>query len=276
MRPILVNSVPKAGTHLLVRCVLVLGGQHQVDLVYLHRRLRERVPRDSLPPPGQGIPLGMSNPTYFPTREVERALAGLWEGEFAAGHIPHSDAFAGLLEKYGLRSLLILRDPRDAVVSLLHFILNRPGGARNWHLTRTLQSPDEQLLAVINGFNTTNERGRSRLRSIGDRLASVLPWLKVPLNYTTRFERLVGSQGGGSEQEQHEEIANIVRHMGLSPTADQVREVASKLFGQESKTFRKGQIGGWQDHFKAEHKEAFKRVAGQYLIELGYERNLNW
>jgi len=273
---LVVNGFPKAGTHLLVRCMLVLGGQHQVDLVYLHRRLRERVARDALLRPGEGVPLGIGNPTYFPTHEVERQLAGMWEGEFAAGHIPYSDVFAGLLEKHDIKSLLILRDPRDTVVSLHYFILSHPDGSRHFHLTQTLRRPEEQLLAVINGVETTNERGAVHLRSIGERVASVLSWLKLPLNYTARFERLVGAQGGGSEEAQQAEIAGIARHVGLSLTSDQIREVGAKLFGQGSKTFRKGQVGGWREHFRDEHKAAFKRVAGQYLIELGYERDLNW
>lgn len=271
---LVVNGFPKAGTHLLVRCVLVLGGQHQVDLVY--RRLRERVPRESLVAPGQGVPLGIGNPRYFPTRDVERELAGMWEGEFAAGHVPYSDALVGLLEKHGIKSLLILRDPRDTVVSLVYHILSRPEGGRYLYFTQRLCTPEERLLTVINGVEATTERGPVLVRSIGDRLASVLPWLKVPLNYTTRFERLVGPQGGGSEEAQHGEIANIARHVGVSLTPDQVREVAAKLFGQGSKTFRRGQIGSWREHFNDEHKEAFKRVAGQYLIELGYERDLDW
>ncbi len=273
---LVVNGFPKAGTHLLVRCMLVLGGQHQVDLVYLHRRLRERVKREALMPPGQGVPLGIGNPRYFPTHEVERELAGMWKGEFAAGHVPHSDALVGLLEKHGIKSLLILRDPRDTVVSLVYHILGRPEGARYLYFTQALRTPEEQLLTVINGVRATNERGPLRLLSVGERVASAIPWLKVPLNYTTRFERLVGAQGGGSEEAQHAEIAAITRHVGLALSAEQIREVAAKLFGQGSKTFRRGQIGSWREHFKAEHKEAFKRVAGQSLIELGYERDLNW
>jgi len=274
---LVLNGFPKAGTHLLVRCMLVMGAQHQVDLVYLNRRLRDRLGGKWLPAGEDGIPLNIAAPNrYCPAREVERELVGMWQGEFAAGHIPHSDALVSLLEKHGIKSLLILRDPRDAVISLMYFILSHPHSVRSFYLTQTLRTPEEQVRAVISGFETTNERGRAQLRSIGDRLASVMPWLNVPLNYTTRFERLVGPQGGGSEEVQREEIANIARHVGLSLSPAQIQDVAQRLFGQASKTFRRGQIGSWREHFNDEHKEAFKRAANQYLIELGYERDLNW
>ncbi len=48
---------------------------------------------------------------------------------------------------------------------------------------------------------------------------------------------------------------------------------------EESHTFKKGgkgSIGGWQTYFKEEHKDAFKKVAGDLLIELDYEQDLNW
>jgi hypothetical protein len=39
---------------------------------------------------------------------------------------------------------------------------------------------------------------------------------------------------------------------------------------------RKGIVGDWHNYFTTEHKEKFKRIAGQFLIETGYERDVNW
>ena len=47
----------------------------------------------------------------------------------------------------------------------------------------------------------------------------------------------------------------------------------------ESHTFvkgGKGKKGGWKNFFQEEHKQAFKKIAGDLLIELGYETDLNW
>lgn len=41
-------------------------------------------------------------------------------------------------------------------------------------------------------------------------------------------------------------------------------------------TFRKGQTGGWKKHFTSDQKKLFKKVAGQLLIDLGYEKDFNW
>jgi hypothetical protein len=53
---------------------------------------------------------------------------------------------------------------------------------------------------------------------------------------------------------------------------------APRTQGQEKSDshFRKGIVGDWQNHFKEEHQERFKEVAGQLLIDLGYESDVNW
>lgn len=41
-------------------------------------------------------------------------------------------------------------------------------------------------------------------------------------------------------------------------------------------TARRGGVGGWRDHFSDSLKEEFKAFAGELLIDLGYEKDLNW
>lgn len=40
--------------------------------------------------------------------------------------------------------------------------------------------------------------------------------------------------------------------------------------------YRKGKSGDWKNYFTREHKEIFKKVHGQLLIDLNYENDLNW
>jgi hypothetical protein len=39
---------------------------------------------------------------------------------------------------------------------------------------------------------------------------------------------------------------------------------------------RKGIAGDWKNHFDENHKAIFKRNAGEWLIKLGYEADLEW
>jgi hypothetical protein len=48
------------------------------------------------------------------------------------------------------------------------------------------------------------------------------------------------------------------------------------MYGRGSLTFRQGQTGDWRNHFVEEHRSTFKEVAGDTLVRLGYEKDLDW
>ena len=43
-----------------------------------------------------------------------------------------------------------------------------------------------------------------------------------------------------------------------------------------SSFLRKGISGDWENYFNEEAKDIFKKHAGQMLIQLGYEKDMNW
>jgi len=49
--------------------------------------------------------------------------------------------------------------------------------------------------------------------------------------------------------------------------------VGRRLFSNLSLTFRQGALRQWKQHFDPETRENFKRIAGRFLIQYGYENN---
>ena len=47
----------------------------------------------------------------------------------------------------------------------------------------------------------------------------------------------------------------------------------SSIDPKRSPTFRSGKAGGWRTQFSPENKQLFKDIAGDLLVQLGYERN---
>ena len=43
-----------------------------------------------------------------------------------------------------------------------------------------------------------------------------------------------------------------------------------------SSNFRSGKIGSWKTEFDSENIKKFKELAGESLIKLKYEKDLNW
>ncbi|OIJ18549.1 hypothetical protein BKP45_19090 [Anaerobacillus alkalidiazotrophicus] len=62
----------------------------------------------------------------------------------------------------------------------------------------------------------------------------------------------------------------------ISSIPNMVKEMERSINPGESPTFRKGQLGNWREEFDQEIKQAFKHVAGDILIQLGYEKDDKW
>jgi hypothetical protein len=266
-----VNSLPKAGTNLLVKALHLFPGirkTEELHISYATIKLFYR-PTDALTETvcidaGVDYPVGVQG--------VRRALASVGRGSFASMHAPYSDELARMMADMHMKSVLIFRDPRDAVVSHAKYVSSLP----NHRLFKQYEnlSPHARLMRSIEGVAADGPRD-SMLYDINIRCRRLLDWMRQPFVYTTYYEKLVGPLGGGSEGEQLHELGNIAKHLGIRFVERDIQSVAARLFGG-TRTFDKGQIGKWPEHFSPEHKATFKRVAGPLLIELGYEKDLNW
>lgn len=266
----LANSMPKAGTHLLMKAVSQFPGIHHIKKRDVTNRLRDHMPAHSSD--AECALIGVDWPQPIPLSFLRQHLKKARRGGYYLAHTQYASELADLLAELNIKMLLILRDPRAVVASHAKYVAKKP----QHYLFDTYQplSPDARLMISIRGLETETPQGYS-LRDIRTRYASLMTWTDHPLNYTTYFEKLVGPQGGGSRSEQLQELKNIADHLGVRYTSSQLERIAENLFGGTT-TFRKGTIGGWQDAFEDQHTAAFKQIAGDILIELGYEQDLDW
>jgi hypothetical protein len=94
--------------------------------------------------------------------------------------------------------------------------------------------------------------------------------LQHPKALLVRFEDIVGRSGGGTDERQQQAIINrwTAARMRGHPNLEAVRE---QLFGT-SATFRRGQIGGWREHFQPNHEQLFETHMGHLLDEWDYRQ----
>jgi len=64
---------------------------------------------------------------------------------------------------------------------------------------------------------------------------------------TVRFEDLIGSRGGGSDDEQVAQVARIVDYLGYGDGLESATPVAERLFSEKVITFRAGTIDSWRE-----------------------------
>ena len=297
---IFVNSVPKSGTNLLMK-TLRLFPTIRDSKISLHSEMPGTPWRPSLPLKGQlwktfpsvrasfelgstavidnnvwdypldHMPIGGFHSVFVPTRKMEYLLSYLKAGWFAAGHMPFSPQFEEVLIKNNIKMILITRDPRDVINSELKFFLH----TKNLVLHKYYNSLtwDEGIRSII--FGVPQSKDGPNQPSIKDVLLDFRPWLFKPYVYVTKFEDLVGSQGGGDNRVQTEEIKAIAKHLELAVSDEELINIKSNMFGG-THTFRKGVIGSWKRKLSKVHRLACNELIGDLLMELGYEDDSNW
>lgn len=187
------------------------------------------------------------------------------------------------------RIIHIIRDGRDQAISHNHHRWNRvrpveEGG----RLSREDQEkrdryrgdPEKYLASGESMFSEERLRAAARawisnvgpahqegLSALGDRYTEV------------RYEDLLQRPG--------EEMARLFGFLGADQDARLVQQaveahrfekLAGRNIGNEDSTsfFRKGVSGEWQTVFTEQDKILYKEIAGDLLIELGYERDNDW
>jgi hypothetical protein len=267
---ILVNSIPKAGTHLLEK-VLHLLPEFTSSGLHIDQFVRASTIQYPLPKDEVGDPF-----VEAPKADFVKLVLRIPPGQYATSHLIYSEPISEALDQAQITLLGIIRDPRDIVVSFTKYV-----ASQNYHYLfndYNKMSLEEQLSTTIIGIPELFSEYISHLpilMDINSNVRSYLGWSHYLNAYVTTFEKLVGSQGGGSDAAQLIELRNITAHVGASYNDDQLDELAQNLFGG-SATFRKGLVGDWQNYFTPAHKSIFKKIAGQLLIDLGYESNLDW
>jgi len=188
------------------------------------------------------------------------------------------------------RVIHIIRDGRDQAVSMLHHVWNRStdqGGVQTlkpgeFERREAYRKDPKKLLQTGEGV-FTEERLRGAAMSWNSRVGKTAadgPALLGP-NYTeVRYEDLL--------ERPNEEVARLAGFLGADTREKAVQQaVRSASFeklsrgrerGQEdtSSFYRKGVAGDWTNYFTERDKEIYKEEAGELLIRLRYERDLDW
>jgi len=166
---------------------------------------------------------------------------------------------------------IIFRDPRDIVVSHVFYVTEMaPHHAHYQYYNEKLKNFDERLKVSILGRPDTG----IEFPDIAKRFDLYRGWLDRPQVLVLRFEDFVHNR--------RETIGRVVDHFlkrvdTLPASRDQIiNALEANINPQRSPTFRSGKTGEWKKYFKDEHKRLFKDVAGDLLVQLGYEKDNNW
>ena len=252
--PVLIGiSFPKSGTHLLDQILLGFSKVapfsrrlHSFYAEYEGESGRKRAPEQSLAWIDSLRALDVASAHLFARPEVVARLA--------------SPAFV---------SYFIFRDPRDVVVSHVFYVTDMEARHVHHDYYASLPDFDSRLKASILG----RPDAEMEFPDVAARFAPYLGWLEQPSVMKIHFEDLIQDRAGTLNRIVNHFLARI-----LLPTPRQLilDALESSIHPSRSPTYRSGKTGEWRQHFTQENKRVFKDVAGDLLIQLGYESNKDW
>ncbi|MEZ4642051.1 MAG: hypothetical protein R3E31_04805 [Chloroflexota bacterium] len=251
-RPLLINSIPKSGTHLLKNIVLAIPG------TYFRADLAETA---VLPTP------------HAQLAYLQAGLYDLRPGVVYIGHIPYSPLVADWLRQQGVRQIFIYRDPRDYTISLTHYIMRE---RRNLYDTFATQPDDEARLLLAICGSGGGQRAYSyatpdALPNVHFMYAAFLGWRSEADVLAVRYEDLIGADGAAAATAVST-LRRILTHLHM-PISDTLLD-AMRHEGMQpahSPTYRQGRSHAWQSEYRAAHHAAFTAIAPTLLNELGYQ-----
>lgn len=261
---VLGNAMPKSGSHLIIQ---VLQGL---------TRLGPFV-NPGFPPVNRA-----EDNSKQPPEAVLANIQRMRPGDIGYGYVHASEPFISALTATGRATIFVYRDPRDMIVSHVFYATQmHPGHGMHAYYKDVLTSMEERIAAAIRGVSAAG----FELDPIRDKYARYTGWLEQPAVLCLRFEDLILDRdralaclldylAGRGFPPQASRWLSPSKPLSQSKTA--IAALSAAIAPRKSGTFRKGKPGNWQEHFTPANKTLFKELAGDLLIQLGYESSHDW
>lgn len=162
----------------------------------------------------------------------------------------------------GTKMIMLIRDPRDVVVSHAYYIITTP--EHSLHKFYKHLSKQECFSMSMMGIPDHE----TEFPDIANRFLPYLGWAGMDYVLEVRYEELV--------EDINRECRNIASFIYPEPppSADGfnnlIDEMASRVTPATSNTFRSGKVGEWKTEFNQRNKDQFEKHFSWFVEMIGY------
>lgn len=239
--PVIVNSLPKSGTHLLMQVALALPGYSTYGTFIA------------------------TTPSVTMRRRRDEALARrimqLAPGEVCGAHLYYSEEARSAIEQRGAISIFIYRDPREVFWSEMQYLLTMNRWHRAGRAARRIADPDRRFDFFLHGLAGRPRFDWPRFRH---RVEPYLGWLDDANTFCCRYEEFRSADGANAALRRL--ALYIASRSGMAARHDVeglVSRFREAIRPEASHTFRSGRSDEWRMGLSASQVEALEReVAG--------------
>lgn len=267
-------TMKKAGTHMMTKFLRLLLSRNEQEYEYV---------KTSSADYRAGLVVG-----YSPSYKVKFA------------HLPYEKNDPSYKKLYQEKKILLIRDPRDVLISGAHFIpkifqLSEKNHPPYWaidYVTTTgpflerfanLPLPErltcmitrkvpEKLMEFTPEYYQADPLKFIPPFDFSLQIPAAADYINSPNTLIVRYEDLIGPKGGGTIEAQQRCFERIANFIGASYDSELGDKISDDLYGA-SFTFRKGSSKSWKTHFSEENKKLFIRHFGKDLKKMGYEES---
>ena len=237
--PVVVNSIPKSGTHLVLQIVRALPDTRYWGTFIATTpslTLRPRAPE-----------------------ALARHITRLLPGEAAGAHLYHAPQIEAALRTSGALHLFVCRDPRDVLLSEAHYLATMNRWHRMHRPFRRLD-PTARLRLAIEGFD-------ARYPACEHRLAPYLGWLDAPDTLVLRYENFFGPTREKTLARISTAFATRTHWAGDRQAL--TARLAAAIDPQKSHTFHSGGTQKWRTAYDPATLRRANQRLGPVLAALG-------
>lgn len=237
---VVLNSLPKSGTHLLESLFFQLP---------LMRHCGKRT---------------LKIQTQDPIIPNLKHISSLKKGQFLLAHMQFHSSILERSKSNNIKIVHLVRDPRDVLISHLNYIQNMDITHKSHSFISQFERREDKLKAMIEGKANV-------LEPFSEVLDKFLPWTLKEEVLSVKFEDLIGEKGGGTLKLQKKCIKEICKFIAIEIEIEQLTEISKTVYSPKSSTFNKGKIGNWKHILNDNEKMWINKALKNQIIEYGYQ-----
>ncbi len=226
---VILNSLPKSGTHLLETLFFQLPLMRHCGAKTLQIELQN------------------------PIEKKLKTISNLKKGQFLLAHMQFHQSIIDTAKRNDTKIIHLIRDPRDVILSHLNYIENMDTTQSSHKYIKQFGSRLEKLEAIVEGKENILEPFPEVLRKFS-------PWLDNEAVLSIKFEDLIGPNGGGDRAKQIHAVRDIVTFLNIEIEEEQLLEVCNHIYSPKSSTFNKGKIGNWKQVLNEQEQDWLNNI----------------